>query len=99
MQFLPNKVKVHLFFSVFSKYPLLFQASLDNFVKRIKENADAHAQLTDWGLHMANSTVIIQSRVLEPETIMFGKGYRYAFFRKFIEIETFDLTRTIFDRE
>jgi len=52
------------------------QASLDNFVKRIKGSPDAYAQITDWGLKLADSTVIVQSRALEPETIMFGKGYR-----------------------
>ena len=71
---------VNLFTSLPRRMPLnssFLQASLDNFVKRIKGSPDAYAQITDWGLKLADTTVIVQSRALEPETIMFGKGYRY----------------------
>ena len=32
--------------------------------------------LADWGLRLAETSVKLQARVLDPETLFFGKGYR-----------------------
>ena len=44
-------------------------------MRRVKGNPDAHSHLTDWGLNLNNSTVMLQGRVLDPERILFGRNY------------------------
>ncbi len=39
------------------------------------QNEDASKHLTDWGLELSPQAMPIEARVLEPETIYFGKNY------------------------
>ncbi len=45
-------------------------------MKRVKGNPDAYSHLRDWGLKLADCTVTMNARVLDPVTLMFGKNYR-----------------------
>ena len=50
--------------------------AIATFIKRVKENPEAYKLLTDWGLNIADKPMPLQGRVLEPETLFFGKGER-----------------------
>lgn len=48
--------------------------ALGKFIRRVKDNPEAYKLLTDWGLQIADKPMTLQARVLEPETLIFGKG-------------------------
>ena len=48
--------------------------AIATFIKRVKENPEAYKLLTDWGMNIADKPMPLQGRVLEPETLYFGKG-------------------------
>lgn len=48
--------------------------AIGKFIKRVKENPEAYKLLTDWGLQIADKPMSLQGRVLEPETLIFGRG-------------------------
>ena len=47
-------------------------------MKRVTTNPDANQFLRDWGLTLDTKTVNAKGRILDPETICFGKNYREA---------------------
>ena len=48
--------------------------AIAKFIRRVKENPEAYKLLTDWGLQIADKPMSLQGRVLEPETLIFGRG-------------------------
>jgi aubergine-like protein len=52
------------------------QKSLQAFVKNIQANPEAHQQLINWGLTLPKAPLLMEARVLDPETIRFGNGYK-----------------------
>ena len=49
---------------------------MNNFTKRVLGDANAHAHLRDWGLTLEPNTLNFDARLLDPETLVFGKGYQ-----------------------
>jgi len=49
-------------------------SGIDKFVKRVTENPEAYKLLTNWGLRIEPQPTQLQARVLDPETLHFGKG-------------------------
>lgn len=47
---------------------------LKSFIELFAANEKAYQHLKDWGLKLPDTTIDISARVLEPETIHFGKG-------------------------
>lgn len=54
--------------------PLYRAQTIDKFIKRIKSNPEAYKLLTDWGLQITDTTVELQARIMDPETLFFGKN-------------------------
>jgi len=54
--------------------PLARAQTISKFIKRIKGNPEAHKLLTDWGMDIADDPMSLEARVLQPETLIFGKG-------------------------
>jgi hypothetical protein len=55
--------------------PAARQSALVRFVSRISENPEASVHLTNWGLKLEPEPMQLQSRILEPERLYFGKNY------------------------
>jgi aubergine-like protein len=48
--------------------------TVDTFVKSVMSNPEAYKHLRDWGLSLEPTTLPLQARVMDPETLYFGKG-------------------------
>jgi aubergine-like protein len=53
--------------------PARRQLEVKKFVKTIRENPEALAHLTVWGIELDDRPVAVQGRVLPPERLLFGK--------------------------
>ena len=43
-------------------------------IRRIKDSPEAYKKLTDWGISLPDECVIVQGRVLDPQSLLFGGG-------------------------
>ena len=48
--------------------------SLRNFMQNVNTNQECVKLLSDWNLTLENATIDLSLRVLDPETILFGRG-------------------------
>jgi len=48
--------------------------TIAKFIQRVKSNPEAYKLLTNWGLQIADNTLPLQARLLEPETLIFARG-------------------------
>jgi len=48
--------------------------TIDKFIKRVKSDPEAYKLLTNWGLAIDDQTLPLAGRVLDPETLIFGRG-------------------------
>ena len=53
------------------------QLALRKFVKNVTTSEEASAHLKNWGLRLAPDSIRLDGRVLEPETIHLGKGFKF----------------------
>ena len=46
------------------------------FITKVRTNSEARAHLEDWGFELCPRTLDLDARVLDPEVLCFGNGYR-----------------------
>ena len=56
--------------------PAQRRVEMTNLVRRIMEHEAAKTLLDSWGLRLGRAPLPLEARLLQPETIHFGGGYK-----------------------